>query len=122
MDIEEYQKYINIICGDHWFFNTRFEGDLQYLKLFSKRCKRYADVNAVPDKTNKLWIVWSNMKPMLCKDDPDYYREVMYFTAVMSKKIDDYSQTNMLDGDQTVGRIFYELDEITFCQYDLLNI
>lgn len=48
------------------------------------------------------------MKAMLDTNDKDYYREVMYFTAVMTKKIDDYSNNNnLLNKDQTISCIIY---------------
>jgi hypothetical protein len=61
------------------------------------------------------------MKSMLDINDKDYYREVMYFIAIMAKKIDDYSKNNLLNGDQTISRILYELDEIKVCKYELLE-
>ena len=81
-----------------------------------------ADINAVPNASHTLWIQWSNMKLMLNKDDSDYYQEVMYFSAVMSMKIDEYAKTNMLKDDSTVARLLYELDELKPCNYELLAI
>lgn len=106
----------------NWVFNTRFKGDLEYLKSLHRRTNSLADKNAIPDINHALWIPWSNMKAMLDKNDVDYYTEVMHFTAVMAKKIDDYALTNMLSGDQTVAKILAELDEIKPCAYELLEI
>lgn len=107
---------------DSWFFNTRFDNDLLFLKNLHRRTNALSNKDSVPDKTNKLWISWSNAKAMLNKDDVDYYKEVMYFTAVMAKKIDDYAVNNMLNGDSTVARILYELDSIKSCAYELLEV
>ena len=105
-----------------WFYNTSMPNSIRYLHLLSKRVNAMADANAIPDESHKLWITWSNMKLMLNKADGDYYREVMYFSAVMSMKIDDYAVNNMLNGDSTVARILYELDSIKPCAYELLEV
>ncbi len=105
-----------------WFFNTNIPNSIYYLHLLSKRANAMADANAVPDESHKLWIPWANMKLMLNKVDEDYYREVMYFSAVMSMKIDEYAKTNMLKDDSTVSRLLYELDELKPCNNELLEI
>lgn len=105
----------------NWVFNNRFDGDIDYLKSLHKRVNSLADKNAIPNHNHVLWTVWSNMKVMLDKNNPDYYQEVMYFTAVMAKKIDDYAINNMLTGDPTVAKILAELDEIKPCAYELLE-
>ncbi len=105
-----------------WFFNTSMPNSIYYLHLLSKRANAMADANTIPDESHKLWITWSNMKLMLNKADEDYYREVMYFSAVMSMKIDEYAKTNMLKDDSTVARLLYELDELKPCNYELLAI
>lgn len=104
-----------------WVNNTRFDGDLTYLNALHKRVNALADNNAIPDVSNTLWITWTNMKAMLNKDDTDYYSEVMYFSAVMAKKIDEYSTNNMLSGDPTIAKILSELDNLKPCSYELLN-
>lgn len=119
---ELYQKYVDDICKDLWFFNKRFDGDLDHLNSLHKRVNALANKDAVPDDNNKLWIVWSNMKAMLNKEDTNYYNEVIYFTAVMAKKIDDYSKNNLLDGNQTISKILYELDVLKPCVYEILEL
>lgn len=105
-----------------WFFNNRFDDDVIYLKNLHKRVNTFADKDAIPDQSNNLWIQWSNMKAMLNTTDHDYYSEIIYFTAVMAKKIDEYAVNNMLTGDSTVARLLYELNEIAVCDYSLLDI
>ena len=99
-------------------FATRFDGDIDYLKSLHLRVNKLADVNAIPDPKNNLWILWSNMKLMFDLDD---YAEVMYFTACMARRIDQYSTDHMLTGDQTVAKILYELDSIKPCAYERLQ-
>lgn len=94
---------------------------MDYLRSLHKRINAFADKTAIPDKSNNLWIMWSNLKCMLNERDSDYYTEVMYFTAVMARKIDVYSKLNMLDGDSTVAKILYELDQLKPCRYELLE-
>lgn len=118
----EFQKSFIKHYDNNWLFKTRFEGDLTYLNALHRRVNALADNNAIPDKTNHLWITWSNMKAMLNKDDRDYYAEVMYFTAVMAKKIDDYSTNNMLSGNPTIAKILSELDNLKPCAYELLDL
>lgn len=101
-------------------FKNRFDGDIDYLKSLHKRVNAFAS-DSIPDKTHALWVSWSNMKAMLDVNDPDYYSEVIYFTAVMAKKIDDYSKDHMLAGDQTISCILYEMDMMKPCVYELLN-
>lgn len=105
-----------------WVFQQRFDGDLVYLKALHKRVNAFADDKAIPDKTSKLWCIWSNIKAMLCETDADYYVEVMYFTSLMAKKIDEYSNENMLTGDPTIAKILYELDVIKPCDYSCLEL
>lgn len=100
----------------------RFEGDFDYLSSLHKRVSALADQNAVPDVNNKLWVLWSNMKHMLDKNQGvEYNIDVMYFTAVMAKEIDIYSQTHMLTGDSTVAKILFELDDIKIAKYELVD-
>lgn len=117
----EFQQSFVKQYDNNWLFKTRFEGDLTYLNALHKRVNALADNNAIPDVSNTLWITWTNMKAMLNKDDTDYYSEVMYFTAVMAKKIDDYSTNNMLSGNPTIAKILSELDNLKPCAYELLN-
>ena len=102
-------------------FATRFDGDLKYLVDMHKRVDKLADANAIPDVNNKLWILWSNLKLMLDKNDSDYYTEIIYFTAVMCQKIELYSKNNLLDGDKTVSKILYEMDMLKPCDYKFLK-
>ena len=117
----EFQQSFVKQYDNNWLFKTRFDGDLTYLNALHKRVNALADNNAIPDVSNTLWITWTNMKAMLNKDDTDYYSEVMYFSAVMAKKIDEYSTNNMLSGDPTIAKILSELDNLKPCSYELLN-
>lgn len=117
----EFQQSFVKQYDNNWLFKTRVEGDLTYLNALHKRVNALADNNAIPDVSNTLWITWTNMKAMLNKDDTDYYSEVMYFSAVMAKKIDEYSTNNMLSGDPTIAKILSELDNLKPCSYELLN-
>lgn len=100
----------------------RFDGDFDYLSSLHKRVSAFADQNAVPYTNNKLWILWSNLKLMLDKNQGvDYNIDVMYFTAVMAKEIDIYSQSHMLTGDSTVAKILFELDSIKVAKYELID-
>ena len=105
-----------------WINNTRFDGDLAYLNALHRRVNALVDPLAIPDTTHQLWITWSNMKAMLNKDDSDYYSEVIYFSAVMAKKIDDYSINNMLSDNPTIAKILSELDNLKTCAYELLDL
>lgn len=104
-----------------WVFNSRYDGDIEYLKSLHKRVNAFANKDAIPDEKNKLWSCWSNMKMMLNKEDDGYYTEVMYFSAVMAMKIDKYSENHLLSGDQTVAKILYEIDQLKPCSYELLE-
>ena len=117
----EFQQSFVKQYDNNWLFKTRFDGDLTYLNALHKRVNALADNNAIPDVSNTLWITWTNMKAMLNKDDTDYYSEVMYFSAVMAKKIDEYSTNNMLSGDPTIAKILSELDNLKPCSFELLN-
>lgn len=94
---------------------------MAYLQSLHKRVNALADEKAIPDQSDKLWIMWSNLKAMLNENDSDYYTEVMYFTAVMAKKIDLFATSNMLVGNPTVARILFELDQMKPCVYELLE-
>ena len=100
---------------------TRFTGDIALLKSLNKRIQFLPDEHAIPNTQDSLWIFWSNLKAMLDENSEDYLVEVIYFTALMAKKIDSFAENNMLTGNATVAKILHELDKLKVCDYEMLN-
>lgn len=85
----------------------------KYLRILDKRIRSFAkeSESTVGFSKHPVWIVWSNYKQMINEND---LFDMLLILSEVSYRIDGYLKFNLIEDDNVIHHVLFEMNQYLF--------